>query len=108
MKTTFHIPPSRYADYALAEDVRLDDVVIPAGARLVDVFPDGITITKHPVFGTTVSDEVPFHVAPGSKVPEAYEEVRLKIDGPPYFEDDEVCGYCGRVPGEHHAKWCRQ
>jgi hypothetical protein len=81
MKATFHIPPSRYADHTLAENTRLDDIVIPAGTRLVDVFPDGIIITKHPVFGITVTDEPTFHVTPGSKIPEAYEELSLKIDG---------------------------
>ena len=25
-----------------------------------------------------------------------------------YFEDDEICGYCQRQPGEKHEGWCRQ
>lgn len=33
---------------------------------------------------------------------------KATIDGPPYFEDHEVCGYCMRQPGEKHANGCRQ
>lgn len=33
---------------------------------------------------------------------------RLVLDGPPYFEDDQECGYCQRPVGSPHEKWCRQ
>lgn len=32
----------------------------------------------------------------------------LKISTPRYFEDDEVCGWCNRQPGEQHKSGCRQ
>lgn len=32
----------------------------------------------------------------------------IVLDGPPYFEDHQVCGYCQRKPGEKHQVWCRQ
>lgn len=32
----------------------------------------------------------------------------LVIDGPPYFEDDQECGYCQRPIGSKHENWCRQ
>lgn len=32
----------------------------------------------------------------------------LVIDGPPYFEDDQECGYCQRPIGKPHEPWCRQ
>ena len=32
----------------------------------------------------------------------------LRIDGPPYFEDDEECGYCHRPIGQPHKPGCRQ
>ena len=32
----------------------------------------------------------------------------ITITTPNYFEDDEVCGYCQRQPGEKHESWCRQ
>lgn len=35
-------------------------------------------------------------------------KVELVLDSPPYFEDSEPCGYCGREIGKSHATWCRQ
>lgn len=32
----------------------------------------------------------------------------LTIVSPPYFKDDEECGYCQREIGEPHKAWCRQ
>lgn len=34
--------------------------------------------------------------------------LQIEITQPPYFEDDQVCGYCHRVPGTKHEMWCRQ
>lgn len=36
------------------------------------------------------------------------EQPNIVLDGPPFFEDDQVCGYCQRKPGEKHKVWCRQ
>lgn len=36
------------------------------------------------------------------------ESTGIRIVGPPYFSDDEVCGYCGRQPGQKHTNGCRQ
>lgn len=36
------------------------------------------------------------------------EPVSIVITGPPYFEDNEACGYCNRPIGSKHEKWCRQ
>lgn len=33
---------------------------------------------------------------------------QLVLDGPPYFEDNEPCGYCNRPIGQRHEVWCRQ
>ena len=33
---------------------------------------------------------------------------RLSVTSPPYFEDNEPCGYCSRQIGSHHQGWCRQ
>lgn len=34
--------------------------------------------------------------------------VAITVESLPYFEDNELCGYCHRQPGDRHAANCRQ
>lgn len=36
------------------------------------------------------------------------EPPEMTVTMPPYYEDDEVCGYCNRQPNTKHEAWCRQ
>ena len=53
-----------------------------------------------------VSDEYEKVAEVGSEI--VPPQPRLILDGPPYFEDDQPCGYCQRSIGSPHEKWCRQ
>jgi len=44
----------------------------------------------------------------GDFLKELLEAPKIIIDGPPYFEDDQECGYCSRPIGTKHTMSCRQ
>lgn len=72
----------------------ISDFETTDGVKLTDMFPNGLLVTFNADDEVVdVSDRPDLHIV---------------LDGPPYFEDNEECGYCHRPIGGKHKGWCRQ
>jgi hypothetical protein len=73
-------------------------------SALVSLVESGVLLSYEIKRGDDGS-EVTFTFSP---TPISGEIPPIKIVSADYYEDNQICGYCSRVPGSPHKSWCRQ